>query len=162
MPETGGRSYDAIRTRVMCTRIAVQEWIESKAPIHILRDHLNHCLPMNGNIPTLAPIWSIWWYLALDVYVCMYGYVYVGGMWGGVAGAIPDMTQHVNSWEEKWVVVLCLLILSQCAWYWYCYAEISMQRIYTSWKSVFGLMWSIVNYPMTATAVTNFLMPSIG
>lgn len=39
-------------------RIAVEEWIESGKPIHSIRDHVNHCFPMNG------------------------------GMWGGIRGAI--------------------------------------------------------------------------
>lgn len=29
-------------------RLAVEEWIKSKQSIHILRDHVNHCIPMNG------------------------------------------------------------------------------------------------------------------
>lgn len=29
-------------------RLAVEEWIHSKYPIHIIRDHVNHCIPMNG------------------------------------------------------------------------------------------------------------------
>ena len=49
---------------------AVNEWIESKYAVHIIRDHINHCLAING------------------------------GMWGGVKGAIPDMkvlqpTNHI-------------------------------------------------------------------
>jgi len=29
-------------------RIAVEDWIHSSYPAHILRDHVNHCIPMNG------------------------------------------------------------------------------------------------------------------
>eukprot|EP00607_Mallomonas_marina_P000885 CAMPEP_0182437496 /NCGR_PEP_ID=MMETSP1167-20130531/85083_1 /TAXON_ID=2988 /ORGANISM="Mallomonas Sp, Strain CCMP3275" /LENGTH=424 /DNA_ID=CAMNT_0024630437 /DNA_START=130 /DNA_END=1401 /DNA_ORIENTATION=- len=49
-------------------RIAVEEWIQSKVPFHILRDHVNHCLPING------------------------------GMWGGVKGALPDLESMILSW----------------------------------------------------------------
>lgn len=31
-------------------RLAVEEWINSKLAIHIERDHVNHCIPMNGEI----------------------------------------------------------------------------------------------------------------
>eukprot|EP00596_Hydrurales_sp_CCMP1899_P002156 CAMPEP_0119035306 /NCGR_PEP_ID=MMETSP1177-20130426/2235_1 /TAXON_ID=2985 /ORGANISM="Ochromonas sp, Strain CCMP1899" /LENGTH=478 /DNA_ID=CAMNT_0006993353 /DNA_START=161 /DNA_END=1594 /DNA_ORIENTATION=+ len=31
-------------------RIAVEAWIDSKYPVHILRDHVNHCIPMNGGM----------------------------------------------------------------------------------------------------------------
>jgi hypothetical protein len=31
-------------------RLAVEEWIQSKLAVHVLRDHVNHCLPMNGRI----------------------------------------------------------------------------------------------------------------
>ena len=51
--------------------IAVQEWILSKRPIHIVRDHVNHCIPMNG------------------------------GMWGGVKGAIHNMKQLIHDWSNK-------------------------------------------------------------
>jgi hypothetical protein len=42
---------------ILRVRLAVEEWIQSKAAVHILRDHVNHCITMNG------------------------------GMWGGVKGA---------------------------------------------------------------------------
>jgi len=51
-------------------RIAVEEWILSKRKIHILRDHVNHCIPMNG------------------------------GMWGGVKGAITNMRGLIDNWEN--------------------------------------------------------------
>lgn len=46
---------------------AVNEWIESRYDVHILRDHINHCLAING------------------------------GMWGGVKGAIPNMKVQQHS-----------------------------------------------------------------
>ena len=52
-------------------RIAVEEWIDSKYPIHIMRDHVNHCLVMNG------------------------------GMWGGVKGAINDMSGKIEAWSSR-------------------------------------------------------------
>ena len=52
-------------------RFAVEEWIQSTYPIHILRDHVNHCIPMNG------------------------------GMWGGVKGAISDMKELVENWSSR-------------------------------------------------------------
>ena len=30
-------------------RFAVEDWITSKQPIHVMRDHVNHCIPMNGS-----------------------------------------------------------------------------------------------------------------
>ena len=42
-------------------RIAVEDWIKSDYPIHLLRDHVNHCHPFNG------------------------------GMWGGIKGAFNDI-----------------------------------------------------------------------
>mmetsp|Transcript_36783 Transcript_36783/g.68417 ORF Transcript_36783/g.68417 Transcript_36783/m.68417 type:complete len:549 (-) Transcript_36783:26-1672(-) len=52
-------------------RIAVEEWIESKKPVHILRDHVNHCNTING------------------------------GMWGGVMGALPSIAEHVMNWKDR-------------------------------------------------------------
>jgi hypothetical protein len=51
--------------------IAVQEWILSHRKVHIERDHVNHCLPMNG------------------------------GMWGGTKNAIPNMEQLINEWDNR-------------------------------------------------------------
>jgi hypothetical protein len=51
-------------------RLAVEAWIESKYPVHVVRDHVNHCLVMNG------------------------------GMWGAVKGAIPDMKDLVMAWSR--------------------------------------------------------------
>ena len=31
-------------------RLAVEEWITSKKSIHILRDHVNHCNTINGEL----------------------------------------------------------------------------------------------------------------
>ena len=31
-------------------RLAVEEWINSGQRVHILRDHVNHCIPMNGGM----------------------------------------------------------------------------------------------------------------
>ena len=42
-------------------RMAVEEWIESDVPVHLLRDHVNHCHAFNG------------------------------GMWGGTKGAFQDI-----------------------------------------------------------------------
>lgn len=52
-------------------RIAVEEWITSGRSVHIMRDHVNHCIVMNG------------------------------GMWGGVKGAIPQMKHLVETWESR-------------------------------------------------------------
>lgn len=52
-------------------RFAVEEWIESKYPIHIQRDHVNHCIVMNG------------------------------GMWGGVKGAITKMEELIDAWSSR-------------------------------------------------------------
>jgi len=30
-------------------RLAVEEWIESGLGVHVLRDHVNHCIAMNGS-----------------------------------------------------------------------------------------------------------------
>ena len=53
-------------------RIAVEEWIESGRPVHVIRDHVNHCSrPMNG------------------------------GLWGAVKNAIPFMNESLQSWSKK-------------------------------------------------------------
>lgn len=52
-------------------RFAVEEWIQSKYPVHILRDHVNHCIVMNG------------------------------GMWGGTKHALSFMKDRVESWKSR-------------------------------------------------------------
>jgi len=52
-------------------RVAVEEWITSKMPIHVMRDHLNHCHEMNG------------------------------GMWGGVKGSLPHMQEDLQKWMKE-------------------------------------------------------------
>lgn len=53
-------------------RLAVEEWIESGSPVHVIRDHVNHCgRPMNG------------------------------GLWGAVKGALPFMEESLKSWSSK-------------------------------------------------------------
>ena len=52
-------------------RIAVEDWIRSGRKVHVLRDHVNHCIPMNG------------------------------GMWGGVKGALPHMKERLEAWWSK-------------------------------------------------------------
>eukprot|EP01038_Epipyxis_sp_PR26KG_P011457 gene11457-15349_t len=52
-------------------RMAVEEWIDSKYPIHILRDHVNHCIVMNG------------------------------GMWGGIKDAVPNMKTYIEAWTSR-------------------------------------------------------------
>ena len=51
--------------------IAVQEWVLSQRKVHIQRDHVNHCIPMNG------------------------------GMWGGTKDAVPNMVELINDWPNK-------------------------------------------------------------
>lgn len=65
-----------VMTYLICIgtgRFAVQEWIESDYGIHIVRDHVNHCLPMSG------------------------------GLWGGVKGVFNEtfMTDIIEQWEDK-------------------------------------------------------------
>ena len=52
-------------------RFAVEKWLTSKdhKGIHIMRDHVNHCIPMNG------------------------------GMWGGTKGVLSNMEELVKDWE---------------------------------------------------------------
>ena len=52
-------------------RIAVEEWIESKLPVHILRDHVNHCWEMNA------------------------------GMWGAVKDVFPSMKELIMAWSNR-------------------------------------------------------------
>ncbi len=54
--------------------------------MHILRDHVNHCIVMNG------------------------------GMWGGVKGAIDDMEGKVKSWENRNEYMADLHFLDQYIW----------------------------------------------
>jgi hypothetical protein len=54
-------------------RIAVEEWIHSNKPIHVMRDHMDHC--KNGVIN--------------------------GGMWGAKKGAIPNLKEKLLAWSEK-------------------------------------------------------------
>ncbi len=51
--------------------MAVQEWISSNYPIHIMRDHVNHCHSMNG------------------------------GMWGGTKGSLNQIKDLIEKWENK-------------------------------------------------------------
>lgn len=53
------------------SRLAVEEWIESKYPVHVMRDHVNHCIVMNG------------------------------GMWGGVKGAVKGIKEKIETWTNK-------------------------------------------------------------
>jgi hypothetical protein len=48
----------------------VEDWIQSKVPVHIVRDHRNHCQKMSG------------------------------GLWGGTKGAIQDMKGKITKWER--------------------------------------------------------------
>jgi hypothetical protein len=48
----------------------VEEWIQSKVPVHIVRDHINHCYRMSG------------------------------GLWGGTKGAIQGMYRKVMEWDR--------------------------------------------------------------
>jgi hypothetical protein len=66
--------------------IAVQEWIISKYPVHILRDHVNHCIVMNG------------------------------GMWGGIKGAFPHMDKSILAWENKNEYMADLHFLADVIW----------------------------------------------
>lgn len=66
--------------------MAVEEWIELKYPIHILRDHVNHCIVMNG------------------------------GMWGGTKGAIRSMKQRVEAWSNRDEYMADLHFLEQRVW----------------------------------------------
>jgi hypothetical protein len=52
-------------------RIAVEEWIRSGRKVHIMRDHVNHCLPING------------------------------GMWGAVHGGVSNIETKVREWDDR-------------------------------------------------------------
>lgn len=67
-------------------RVAVEEWIHSGKPVHILRDHVNHCIVMNG------------------------------GMWGGVKSAVPDMKSLVDSWSSRDQYMADLHFLEKSVW----------------------------------------------
>lgn len=70
-----------------CTyRIAVEEWISSKQPVHIQRDHVNHCIVMNG------------------------------GMWGGTKQALPEMKLLIENWEARDEYMADLHFLDQKVW----------------------------------------------
>lgn len=47
---------------------AVEEWIESDYPFHIMRDNMEH-----------------------DIFIC-------GGMWGAVPGCVPDFEKNLKEW----------------------------------------------------------------
>lgn len=55
----------------MREKAAIDEWIKSGKKIHSLRDHPNH------------------------------NYIFNGGMWGGVKGAIKDMRGKIQEWKRK-------------------------------------------------------------
>jgi hypothetical protein len=52
-------------------RLAVEEWIQSEFPIHIVRDHVNHCHRISG------------------------------GLWGGTKGAIQDMQKKFMNLDRN-------------------------------------------------------------
>ena len=47
----------------------MEEWIQSGKKFHVVRDHMNHCFPMNG------------------------------GMWGGVKGGIENISSLILGWK---------------------------------------------------------------
>lgn len=67
-------------------RLAVEDWIESKYPLHILRDHVNHCIVMNG------------------------------GMWGGVKSVLPFMKDRIKEWSSRDEYMADLHFLEQKIW----------------------------------------------
>ncbi len=67
-------------------RLAVEEWIQSTYPVHIMRDHVNHCIPMNG------------------------------GMWGGTKGVLSAMKDKVTKWENKDEYMDDLNFLEEVIW----------------------------------------------
>eukprot|EP00981_Chlorochromonas_danica_P001920 scaffold398_cov177-Ochromonas_danica.AAC.19 len=67
-------------------RLAVEEWIRSGYAVHIQRDHVNHCIVMNG------------------------------GMWGGVKDAVPDMNELVEAWNSRNEYMADLHFLEQQVW----------------------------------------------
>jgi hypothetical protein len=87
MPETGPRCvyieyFTFVNNKLIIVmifpifycRIAVEDWIKSKEKVHIMRDHVNHCFPING------------------------------GMWGGIKGALPYMKDRLDAWSRKYVM----------------------------------------------------------
>lgn len=66
--------------------MAVQEWIESQYPAHIVRDHVNHCIVMNG------------------------------GMWGGTKAAVPTMQSLVDAWNSRDEYMADLHFLEKRIW----------------------------------------------
>lgn len=68
-------------------RFAVQEWVESEVPVHLLRDHVNHCeFPING------------------------------GMWGAVRGALPSLRKDITEWPDKEGYMADLNFLREIVW----------------------------------------------
>ena len=67
-------------------RIAVEAWIDSGVSVHILRDHVNHCIPMNG------------------------------GMWGAVKGALPQMEEEITKWSSRDEYMADLHFLEKRIW----------------------------------------------
>ena len=67
-------------------KAAVDEWIQSGAKIHIMRDHPNH------------------------------NYVMSGGMWGGVKGAIPDIKSLMANWGDKSNYIADMYFLNDRVW----------------------------------------------
>lgn len=68
-------------------RLAVQDWVDSGAPSHVMRDHVNHCsAPMNG------------------------------GMWGAVRGALPSLGAQLDAWPAKDAYAADLDFLAEKVW----------------------------------------------
>lgn len=67
-------------------RLAVEEWIDSQFPVHVMRDHVNHCLPMNG------------------------------GMWGATKEALPLMKEMVEAWNSRDEYMADLYFLEEQVW----------------------------------------------
>lgn len=65
---------------------AVQDWIESGKPFHIMRDHPHHHLPI------------------------------MGGMWGAVKGCIPDMVALVERYGRHTSKGLDQMFLQEIIW----------------------------------------------
>jgi hypothetical protein len=75
-------------------RLAVEDWIQSKQAIHIIRDHVNHCLPMNGITMEDSPLLVLTPPPPLSIRRS-------GGMWGGVNGALPMIKEQVEDWSDR-------------------------------------------------------------
>lgn len=71
---------------VLVIRLAVEEWIRSGYAVHIQRDHVNHCIVMNG------------------------------GMWGGIKDAVPEMNELVEAWNSRNEYMADLHFLEQQVW----------------------------------------------